>query len=102
LVGTGVFFVVKAVDAQDDARAAAARWGMATTASDQANLEKQLADEQSTRDTDAVLGVSFLAVGGASLVSSLVLLIVRPGFEEEPVRPLATRDGFGLVVGGDL
>lgn len=102
LVGAGVFFVVEAVGAHDDARSTAARWGMATTASDQANLQRQLAEDQSDRDTYGALGASFLAVGGASLASSLVLLIARPGFDEEPVRPVASRDGVGLVVGGSL
>jgi hypothetical protein len=102
LVGTGIYFELRAHDAHDDAQAQARLWSTTPRAAERAELEARIAESESDRDTFATLGGVSLAVGGASLATSLVLLVVRPGLPEEPVRPVAGRDELGLVVRGSF
>lgn len=96
LVGTGTYLVVEADQADGDARDAALRWESTVDEGTREAIEERIRDAQDRRDLYGVVGGSLLASGGASLAASLVLLIARPGYAEEPVRPLATREGWGL------
>lgn len=100
LLGTGVYFLVAADQQHDHARAAAALWARTASEPDRVELERRVVELESRRDTFGVLGGTLAAAGGASLVTSLVLLIARPGYPDEPVRPVAARGGSGLRITG--
>ena len=102
LAGTGTYFLFQAGNADDEARAEAARWTTLFSQVERETAARKLAEYQSDRDLYGGLGASLLILGGASLATSVVLLIVRPGLPEEPVRPLVLRDGLGLTLGGQL
>jgi hypothetical protein len=100
LVGTGIYFEVKAHAAHDDVQSQARLWSMTPSAAERARLEPRIAESESDRDTFATLGAVFLAGGGASLATSLVLLVLRPDLPEEPVQPVVGGDELGLIVRG--
>ena len=100
LVGTGVYFELKADAAHDDVQSQARLWNMTAAAAGRAQLEAQIAESESDRDTFAAVGAALLVGGAASLTTSLVLLVLRPGYPEEPVQPVAGRDELGLIVRG--
>jgi uncharacterized membrane protein YfcA len=100
LLGTGGYFLIESRNLDDDARDAVDAWTLSTAQAERDRLARRLVELQSDRDLFVVLGGSLLAAGGVSLAASLVLLLARPARLEEPVKPLVTRDGAGLLMEG--
>jgi hypothetical protein len=107
LIPTGIGFEVaakredeKVTDHYDD-------WIQATDPADIAKYEQRLEDARDTRDLDHALGITFLVVGSAALVSGIVVLAVAPDKPEAPgaalaVTPLAGPDLAGLALVGSF
>jgi hypothetical protein len=102
LLGAGTWLLVESSDLHAEARDVAEEWTLATESSHRGELERRLVGLQSDRDTYGVIGGSLLVAGGASLVTTVVLLVARPARPEEPLAPLVLRDGGGLAWRGSF
>lgn len=91
----GVLLKSSASDTDDEIQDAHALWTRTTDDAARAMLEDEIRAQESDRDRDDLFGNVLAITGGAALVTSVVLLAVRPSDLEEP--PPVT-----LAVGADL
>jgi hypothetical protein len=92
---TGLLLKSSAADAHDRIEEAHAAWVRATDDATQAMLEAEIRAQESDRDRDDMIGTILAITGGAALVTSVVLMAIRPSELEEPA-PMT------LAVGADV
>ena len=63
-------------------------WLSATDPNEIAFAKENMDEQARLRDLSNAWGITTLVVGGASIVTSIILLVAMPGHPEEPERPL--------------
>jgi hypothetical protein len=92
---TGILLKNSAADADDQIQDAYAAWVNTTDGAARAMRQDEIRAQESDRDRDDLLGNVFAITGGAALVTSVVLMAIRPSALEEP-------SSATLSVGADL
>ncbi len=87
LILTGGILEANAKEKDSEANSYQTDWKRETDEAVRDSLAKKIKDAQDSRDVSHATGLSFLAIGGAAFVSSIVLFIVMPSIPEEPNPP---------------
>jgi hypothetical protein len=94
---TGGVLLATAANQDDEAQALFQTWALTTDAQERARLESEIDAHQDKRDRMQASGVTLLVTGGAALVTSGVLLLLRPSVRDEPQRPHSRQAGVDLL-----